>query len=351
MKILYINKIETNAGWGFETFLHESLIKINIETICLDYQKNAYALSKALLEIDENFDAVLLERGCGYLIPLSVLKSIQRPKFLLFTELVSRNVNQHYLLKSGIFEHVFFRSLPCMQWVADRGWLAHSQMSLFQSAIDPEFHRTILDIKKDINILFVGTLLPRRKKIIDDLQKEFAIVTSNAFGVDMVNIINRAKIILNIHGENFLDTETRVYETLACQGFLLTEKLSSESPFINNLHLVEAEDLDDLKNHIRYYLKHSLERDRIARLGYEEVIAFHTFGHRAEQIRQVIERCNIPLFDSKDPLKRSTLQYVRHYELYGKIRDITLETLWKYLSIIKRILFYKIKLINKKAGD
>ena len=336
MKLLYINKIETNAGWGLETFLNQSFIADGIETICVDYQKNAYALSPSLLEITENFDAVLLERGCGYLIPMEILKAINRPKFLLFTELVARNVNQHYLLKSGIFEHIFFRSLPCMEWVVGQGWLSSEQMSLFLSAIDPNFHRPINGIIKDIDILFIGTLLPRREKIISELSKSFSVTTCKAFGQDMVKLINRAKIILNIHGEEFLDTETRVYETLACKGFLLTETLSSENPFQNGVHLVEAKDMRDLKAKIADYLANSTMRATIAATGYQEVIHKHTFQERASQIKQVIAAYLSPSTPTNHPLATRRLQLLRRWESYLQVRDITMWQVRGFLSSLKQ---------------
>jgi hypothetical protein len=340
MRILYINKIGTNAGWGLETFLNQSLLENGVETICVDYQKNSYALARILLNITENFDALLLQRGCGYLIPLEILKSIKRPKFLLFTELVARNLNQHYLLNSGIFEHIFFRSLSCIDWVANKGWLNQHQMSLFLSAINTDFHRPINTIK-DIDILFVGTLLPRRQKIISELANSFSVTTCSAFGQEMVNLINRAKIILNIHGEDFLDTETRVYETLACKGFLLTEKLSSENPFQDCIHLVEAKGIKDLKDKIAYYLDSNTSRQEIAEAGYQEVTYNHTFRDRAKQIKQVIEPYVTTQTPTNNPLECRRLQLFSSLERYLKVKDTTLFQSRRYLSSLKQKLIKK----------
>jgi hypothetical protein len=336
MKLLYINKIKANVGWGFETFLDRSLHEDGIETICIDYQENAYSLAKSLLDITENFDAVLLQRGCGYLIPLEILAAINRPKFLLFTELVPRNLDQHYLLKSPLFEHIFFRSLPCIDSALANGWRDKDRLSLFLSAIDPTFHQPIDGIEKDIDVLFIGTLLPRRQKIIDELAQSFEIETGNAFGRDMVELINRAKIILNIHGEDFLDTETRVYETLACKGFLLTETLSAENPFQSGVDLVESQDIEDLKVKIAYYLENQTERDKIANNGYTEVVRQHSFGERAKQIKQVIEKYLPSESPANDPFDREHLKLCSKQENYTKIGDKFRVGSRRLLSSIKR---------------
>ena len=338
MKLLYINQIETNTGWGLEYFINQSLLEHEIETICVDYEKNSYSVANELLKINENFDAVLLERGCRYLIPLEILKAIKRPKFFLLTELVARNPKDHCLLNSGMFEHIFFRSIPCMDRVSEEDWLEPHQMSLFLSAIDPKFHQPIEGTIKDIDILFIGTLLPRRQKIISELANQFSITICSAFGQEMVELINRAKIVLNIHGEEFLDTETRVYETLACKGFLLTESLSAENPFQDGIHLVEATDITDLKEKIAYYLNDDLSRETIATKGYQEAIDRHTFQERAKQIIQTIEPYLPTSAPTTDPFDRRKLQLLRHWESYLKVRDTTLFQIRRYLSYVKQYL-------------
>lgn len=332
MKILYINKIHTNACWGFEHFLDSAFQDIGINTICIDYQQNSYTLAKRLLKIQDHFDALLLQRGCGYIIPLPILQAIRRPRFLLFTELVARNPKQHYLLKSGLFEHIFFRSIPCMLWVKQQKWLRDDQMSLLMSAIEPKFHRHITGIRQDIDILFIGTLSPRRESLIKKLSYDLPITVCSAFGENMIYLINKSKIILNLHSTNLLDTETRIYEVLACKGFLITETLSIESPFQNGVHLVEASNLTDLHDKIVYYLNHPKERQEIANHGYNEVLKNHTILNRAKQIKTKINEINdsTTINDSLSPIKKQnhnqnyTLDYSLDYSLlnYAKFLEI-----------------------------
>lgn len=337
-KLLYLNKINTNSGWGLETFLNKELKNIGIETICIDYQQNAYNLSQAILNLKDDFDALLLQRGCGYLIPLSVLKAIQRPRFFLFTELVARNPDQHYLIKSGLFDHIFFRSIPCMKWVRQQGWLQDNQMSLFLSAINPKFHRYLPEIEKDIDVLFVGTLLPRRQKIIDELSKHFSVKACTAFGEEMVHLFNRAKIILNLHGTDLPDTETRVYEALACQSFLITEQLSEEKPFTTGIHLIETSTLSEMKEQIDYYLTHEDKRSLIAGSGYREVIYSHTFSDRAKQLYTVISNSSQQEEGSLS-LKKETLQLCTYYEQWHSAKDHSTNFIRKQLSRVKQNLF------------
>ena len=284
MRLLYLNKIVTNKGWGAECFLNEALRARGIQTICIDYEQNRYRLSEALANIDQNFQAVLIQRGIGYNFPLSVLKGIRRPKVLLFTELVKRNPQQYYLFSSGVFDHLFVRSSGCREFVLNKGWFKPENVSIFLSSFSPKIHRRLAGVEKDIDVLFIGSLTKRRKRILAEMGKSIDLSIKYAFAEEMVNYVNRAKIVLNIHGEKFLDTETRVFEVLACNGFLITEKLSSESPFISGIHLVEGANLSEMMDRIRYYLNRPEERANISNCGFQFLQEQHSYKHRAKTL-------------------------------------------------------------------
>ena len=139
-------------------------------------------------------------------------------------------------------------------------------------------------MKRDIDILFVGSILPRRENFLNKLQSHFNIKICQAFGTEMSQLFNRAKIVLNIHADEFLDTETRIYEALGCGAFIISEKLSSENPFISGKHLIEVENIDEIKSQISYYLLHNDEREKIAAAGHLEASLNHSYDSRAEEL-------------------------------------------------------------------
>ena len=112
----------------------------------------------------------------------------------------------------------------------------------------------------------------------------FNIKICSVFGEEMSKLFNRSKIVLNIHSEEFLDTETRIYESLGCGAFVISEKLSSENPFIPNMHYIEVNNIDEMKNQINYYLDNPIERENIAQNGYKEAKNKHSYQKRAEQL-------------------------------------------------------------------
>ena len=299
MKIFYINVIENNAGWGAEYFVNKGFIDNGHITNTLDYRKYRSVLSQKFLEVSD-FDVMLLQRGDAF--PLELISACQRPKIFWASELVSRCRDQDRLFQCGLFDHVFVRTPQCISQIVSKGWMSEDKLSVLLSGYDALTHRKI-ECEKDIDIVFVGSMLPRRKMILEHLRKRFPVEVAGVFGGEMSKVFNRAKIVLNLHAEEYLDTETRIYEALGCGAFVLTEKLSGESPFISGQHLVETSDLADLEQKISYYLTHDQERMRIACQGHQYVVHSHSYQERARQIADVMarflpdERVAIPALD------------------------------------------------------
>ena len=284
MKIFDASVIEKHAGWGSEYFINKSLRNLGHETYCVDYRKDRYRLYRRFVNAPE-CDAFLLQRGDYFPIPL--IRSIQVPRFFLTTELVSRCQDQERLLKSGLFDHIFLHTKNCVDTVISENWVKPEQCSLLLLTFDENLHRKIPGTTKDIDLLFVGWLSKRRKNILKKISSRFNCLATAAYGEGLVRLANRAKIVLNIHAEDFPDTETRVFETLGCGSFLLSERLSSENPF-SERELVQFEDIEDLMKKIRYFLEHAEEREAIAEQGHASALKSHTYAHRARQIIETI---------------------------------------------------------------
>jgi hypothetical protein len=294
MRICYVNVIEQHAKWGAEWFVNQGFIRNGHETISLDFRANRPCLAEKFL-LFEDFDVFLLQRGDWF--PLELVESVNRPRFFWASELVARCRDQDRLFSSGLFDHVFVRGTACKRAVVKKGWLLPDRVSTLLSGFDETVHCRMPWVEKDIDVVFIGTILPRRRKILDRLQKKFKISEKKAFGKDMVELFNRAKIVLNVHAEEFPDTETRIFESLGCGTFVVSEVLADESPFRHREHLVEAESIEEIEELINYYLSHEEEREQIAMQGYNEALRNHTYTQRAKQIAHVMQRY-LPYDDS-----------------------------------------------------
>jgi hypothetical protein len=334
MNILYINVIEQNFGWGAEYFVNKGFLKNNIETQCIDYRNYRYNLVNKYKEISD-FDALLLQRGDWF--PKGLLKAVNRPKFFWASELVSRCRDQDRLLKSGLFNHIFVHTNDCLRSIVRNGWVPKDRISVLLNGFDTDTQYKIENIEKDIDILFIGNITNRRREVLKDLQKDFHITIMRGFGTEMTEIVNRSKVVLNIHADEYLDTETRIFECLGCGAFVISEKLSEENPFIHNKHLVEVNSVVEMKSMIKFYLENEDERNHIASNGYKEAHEKHTYVHRAIEIASIMSTYISKNFE--EPLDYHYLDKYKYIEIVCKFLNFRKveKFIYKYLKTIKDV--------------
>jgi spore maturation protein CgeB len=187
---------------------------------------------------------------------------------------------------------------------------------LLPFACDMQFHKKVT-LNADEqghyahDIVFVGSWYPIREKILEQLHDyDLAIwgplwyrvkqnshlkkcIKGGALGPDeWIKIYSAAKIIIVIHfqEENVpcYQASPKIFEGLACQGFVLTnDQPDVVSMFNNGQHLVIFNDEADLIRKIVYYLDRADERSAIAAQGYEEIIRNHTYVHRIQEMLNI----------------------------------------------------------------
>lgn len=239
-----------------------------------------------------DFDAVLVQRGAGYLFPVNILKDIKRPKILLFTELVQRRPEQDGLFSSDVFDKYFVRTEDCKNRIVTRFGVSPEKISIFLSSIS---EKDILRYDRGIakcGVMFSGTVSDRRSEYLARVQRRIdercsgvKIIFCDKFGPEMLFEISKSEIVLNVHGSQHEDTETRVYEVLGIGSLLITEKLSPESPFKNAEHLIEVDSPEAMADAVVFYLQHTDRARHIAAQGHAEVVRLHTYTQRAALMR------------------------------------------------------------------
>jgi hypothetical protein len=315
MRIFYVNVIEQNAGWGAEWFINKSFQALGHSTYCVDFRAHRFELYSLFLKAPKS-DVFFLQRGDYF--PKALITSVQVPRFFWASELVSRCRDQDRLLSSGLFDHIFFHTNDCLQTGIERGWVRADNGSVLLNGFDETVFKPMAGSKKEIDVLFVGGMTKRRKEMLGEVRKSFQVHSPDGFvSTDMlVSLMNRAKVVLNIHADRFLDTETRVFEALGCGAFLLTETQSSESPFTEE-ELVQFSNLDELHTKLRYYLEHEGERARIARRGHETAVREHTYTKRAEFLLRTMTP-----YASKGQAVRESVKVDSRLRLYGATEPV-----------------------------
>jgi len=212
------------------------------------------------------------------------------------------------------YDTVFCGGTEAQEVLAQAG-ISHTHWLPFAS--DPEIHKAeeLTPEQKKLwgsDLAFVGSFYPHRALVLEKVSDFNLKIWGPGWNrlspgsplkgrvKDMKlepeewrKIYSSVKVNIVIH---FQDGQTlsfqaapKVYETMACQGFLLVDNQKDVmSLFEDGKHLVVYKDVQDLREKITYYLQHQEERERIARQGHEEVIEKHTYLYRLRQMFSVI---------------------------------------------------------------
>ncbi len=281
MRLFFGNCHESNPGWGAENLLSQAFIDLGQDVFQFDYRTHRQTILPSFLQAPPR-DLFFLQRGDYF--PHQIIEAIRVPKLFWDTEHETKAPDHEHLYRTNVFDHYFIYTHKIIQYYTDRNPVEKSKCSILGGAFSPQLCRPLPGVSKDIDILFLGSLTPKRKSILESLQKHFPTTrVTSVFGEEMVSTINRAKIVLNIHAIDSVTTETRVYEVTGCGSFLLTETLSPENPYPEG-SLIQFSHIDELLEKVEFYLIHDKEREGIARRGYEEAVQHHTWTHRAQQI-------------------------------------------------------------------
>ena len=158
--------------------------------------------------------------------------------------------------------------------VATKGYQAYlAQEGIAAELIPVGYHPThghLLDLERDIDVLFLGDLrVGRRKRIFRQLEREGLPVRTigsysdgTYWGDARTEIHNRAKIVLNVPRHPGLMAESRWPVAMSTGALLLSEPVYLPEPYVPGAHYVEAE-VDEMTEAARPFLDDESARLRI----------------------------------------------------------------------------------------
>ena len=146
-----------------------------------------------------------------------------------------------------------------------------------------------LEKLKKYNLIIYGSKWNRNKQLMTDELKN-KIIFNSIWGKKLHLLLNQSKIILNITRSTFYGIETglnlRIFETLAAKSFLLTDYSNElDDLFIIGEEIETYQSTEELVDKIDYYLAHDVERNKIARKGYERYLKEYTWEARINKMK------------------------------------------------------------------
>ncbi len=149
--------------------------------------------------------------------------------------------------------------------------------------VDPDLHRVLPDIARDIDVLFIGSLngeiWEERNRWVARLARLSArykvVIAMGHYGEHYVRLTNRAKIVFNrsVNG----CTNQRAYDGPACGALVFNEAENDECRdiFTDGEHCVYY-DRENLEERLDYYLAREDARRQIVENGRRLVLVEHT---------------------------------------------------------------------------
>ncbi len=111
----------------------------------------------------------------------------------------------------------------------------------------PELTKISKREEEEIDVLFYGSLNPRRMKVLNELGKHCRVATAPGYGEQRDKVIARSKIIINIHFY-----ESKIFELVRCSYLMANSKcivselgndLELEKPFYGGIFFSPYENL------------------------------------------------------------------------------------------------------------
>jgi len=165
---------------------------------------------------------------------------------------------------------------------------------LFPFSVDITAYKK-LGLNKTIDVLTSSTsrgdVYPNRVQV-NKLVNKMGLknITKRIVQQQYIKAINQSKIAI-ISTNVFNSPNMKFTEFTACGTFVLSDKPADfeQLGFEDGKHLVLYNGLKDLKNKIRYYLKHDKEREKIASEGMNFTKQYHNNTIRIQQFTKLVE--------------------------------------------------------------
>lgn len=207
---------------------------------------------------------------------------------------ISEKSYKYRLERAKKFDFVFCAQKRCMDEF-ERDGIPKEKLFWLPHAAEPDVYKPY-DIIEKWDWCFIGHInSEHRVNLVDRFCKEFPVGMKGYLGWrsaaqpgwnvldDAAKKFSQSRIILNDNINE--DVNMRTFEGMATKKMLLTQDIPYLSEiFKDGQHLVLYKNIDDAVEKAKYYLSNESERIRISESGYNEVLAKHTYKHRALEI-------------------------------------------------------------------
>lgn len=192
----------------------------------------------------------------------------------------SRNVASFW--DRGLFDHIFVSLRPRAAFLSELG----IPSTAVPTGYSPTLGRSMGHGDRDIDVLFFGHVSSRRRALLNRIdaalrQAGFAltVIERDCYGDERTVILNRSKIVLNLHKFPWEFAGQRLLMAMSCRALVVSEWAPDTTPYRHGEHMFTAR-VEELPEILVTLLKDQGRRETVAEAGYQ----FATTRLRVERV-------------------------------------------------------------------
>lgn len=273
-----------NNQLGLEAFIKNAFVQLGWDVIGTSYRVLPKEEVSTRIRYVTDAEFILVIKG-ERICPEDIF-ACRIPTILYMQDSIQANQEANFVIqtKSSLFDVVFGFANNEMrfyrQFNKNSFWLP--------LAACPKVHEQTKNIRKSLDISFVGNLNTNRISMINYLLN-LGVPINYFYTQDKYSeIISKTKININC-GITNSGHQQRIFEILNMKGLLLTNVVVDENLFKDREHLVYYNDFNHLYELICYYIEKSEEREKISSAGQKEVLEKHLYIHR---VKTIVDKIN-----------------------------------------------------------
>jgi len=302
MKILLLSPDQIKKyNWGHQLFRNE----IGRQTDVLYYGEGYPNFNKKLTapQIIKKYGPfdLLLTYGFRYTLPFQNIGDVKIKKAHIIIDLFPPHKNGYKgvmykgykpFIMANKYDLFLYRQRCQKEHLKEIGSTCNSEWLPF--SVDTNIYKN-LKLPKNYDVLTSATtrsdVYPNRGKVNKLVNKMgLKSMTKRIVHQTYIKAINQTKICI-ISTNVFNSPNMKFTEFTSCGSFVLSDKPADmeELGFKDGEHFVLYKDLNDLKDKIKYYLKHKKERELIAKNGMAFTRKNHNNILRVQQLLKIIK--------------------------------------------------------------
>jgi len=207
------------------------------------------------------------------------------------TDLYSNAARLRSMVRKDLIDLLVVTTPARQQFLAEQGITAH----FVPLGYERSNHGRDLGLERTRDVIFLGAIVPRRRKLLSRLQRDGVQLDQMGgwfdpafWGQNRTRLLNQTKIFINIARHPGELPGMRLILGMANKCLVVSEPIYEPGPYVPGKHFI-ASSVNEMPDAIRYYLDHPEKRQVIADAGHRLVTETLTLERSVKRILTLVD--------------------------------------------------------------